>query len=279
MKMIIAAGSLAALMAGVSAPAMAQSVPDWTGPYIGIYGGAIDNNEQAGESLIFDRDLDGQFDDIVTTATGADAFSPGSCDGAATNQTAAGGCNKDDRGVEGSIRAGYDWQFGQIVVGGVAELSAVNLTDTVTSFSTTPANYVFGRELNHMAALRARVGFASGPALYYLTGGAAYAKVDNTFRTTNAANSFVVQSDEDDADGFQLGGGVEWKLAPNLSITGEYLYTNLTPGDYVIRVGNNGTTPATNPFILAPNTAGTDMTRSNDEMELHHLRIGMNVRF
>ncbi|RYG08731.1 MAG: porin family protein, partial [Caulobacteraceae bacterium] len=247
--------------------------------YIGIYGGVVDTNEQAGESLIFDRDLDGQFDDTVTTTLGADAFSPGSCDGAALTQLAASGCDQDDRGVEGAIRAGYDWQFGQIVVGGVAELSALNHKDTVTSFSTTPANYVFGRELDHMAALRARVGFASGPALYYLTGGAAYAKVENTFRTTNAANSFVVQTDEDDADGYQLGGGVEWKLAPNLSITGEYLYTNLTPGDYVIRVGNNGTTPATNPFILAPNTAGTDMTRSNDEMELHHVRIGMNVRF
>jgi outer membrane immunogenic protein len=45
-----------------------------------------------------------------------------------------------------------------------------------------------------------------------------------------------------------------------------------------VRVGQ-GTAPATNPFILAPNTAGTDMMRSNDDLELHALRIGMNVRF
>lgn len=280
MMKIASAASLAVLMAGVAAPALAQSSPDWTGPYIGIYGGVIDNNEQAGESLIFDRDFDGAFDDTVVTAGGADAFAPGSCDGAATNQLAASGCNKDDRGVEGGVRVGYDYQMGSgLVLGVVGEWSAVNLNDTVTSFSSTPANYVFGRELESMAALRARVGFAAGPALYYVTGGAAYGKINNTFRTTNAANSFVEQIEEDDADGYQLGAGFEWRLAPKLSLTGEYLYTDLQPGDYVIRVGNTGTTPATNPFILPPNTAGTDMTRSNDKMELHAIRIGMNMRF
>jgi len=61
-------------------------------------------------------------------------------------------------------------------------------------------------------------------------------------------------------------------------VTGEYLYSNLQPGDYVVRAGP-GTAGPTNPFILPPNTAGTDMTRSNDGLELHALRIGMNVRF
>lgn len=279
MKLLLPATALSLLMAGVAAPALAQSSPDWSGPYIGIYGGVVENHEQAGETLIFDRNLDGVFTDTVTTAASTDAFAPGFCDGAAQTAVPANGCNKDDRGVEGSVRAGYDWQFGSFVAGVVAEWSAMDVSDTVTGFSSTPANYVFKRELNDMAALRARVGFATGPALLYITGGAAYGGIENSFRTTNAANSFTVQSDEDDADGWQAGAGLEWRLAPNLSITGEYLYTNLTPGDYVVQAGNSGTTPATNPFILAPNTIGTDITRSNDEIELHALRIGMNVRF
>jgi outer membrane immunogenic protein len=279
MMKFVSAASLTLLMAGVAAPAMAQSAADWRGPYIGIYGGAVDANEEAGERLVFDRDFDGDFDDTVVTGLGADAFSPGSCDGAGLGQVPATGCDKDDRGVEASVRAGYDFQFGSVVVGVLGEWSAMNHKDTVTSFSTTPANYVIGRELEQMAAVRARVGFAAGSGLYYLTGGAARAKVENTFRTTNTANSFTAIQDEDKADGYQLGGGVEWRLAPGLSVTGEYLYSNLSPDDYIIRVGNTGTTPAGNPFILAPNTAGTDMKRSNDEIELHHLRIGMNVRF
>lgn len=275
----LSAASLAVLLAGAAAPALAQSAPDWSGPYIGVYGGVVENNEDAGEGLVFDRDFDGEFDDtIVLSGTTTNAFGPGSCDGAATAQAAGNGCDIDPTGVEGSIRAGYDMQFGPIVVGLVGELSAVDLEDSVTSFSTTPAAYVFTRQVDQMAALRARIGFPVGPALLYATAGAAKAKVENSFRTTNTANSFTETVNEDDADGYQLGGGVEWRLAPNLSLTGEYLYSNLQPGDYVVRVGR-GTAPATNPFILAPNTVGTDITRSNDGLELHALRVGMNVRF
>lgn len=275
----ISAASLAILLAGVAAPALAQSAPDWSGPYIGIYGGVLENNEDAGEGLVFDRDLDGEFDDTVTlSGSGADAFSPGSCDGGARTQAAGGGCDVDPTGVEASVRLGYDMQFGSFVVGAVGELSGADVEDTVTSFSTTPAAYVFTRQLETMAALRLRAGFAAGSALYYVTGGGAKAKIENSFRTTNGANSFTETVNDDEADGYQLGAGVEWSLAPNLTVTGEYLFTNLQPGDHVVRVGR-GSAPATNPFVLAPNTTGTDMRRSNDDMELHALRLGMNVRF
>ncbi|WP_439470428.1 outer membrane protein [Brevundimonas sp.] len=281
MKTLLSATALSLLMAGVAAPALAQSAPDWSGPYIGIYGGGIDNKEQEDETLIFDRNLDGVFGETVTTAppANANAFAPGFCSGSASTNQAPDGCNGDNTGVEGSIRAGYDWQFGSFVAGVVGEWSAVDVDDTVTGFSSTPASYVFKRQVNDMAALRARLGYAAGPALVYITGGAAYAGIENSFQTTNTANSFVVREDDDKADGWQAGAGLEWRLAPNLSVTGEYLYTSLTPGDYVVRAGNTGTTPATNPFILAPNTTGTDIMRSNDEMELHAVRIGMNVRF
>ena len=279
MKYLLPTAALSLLMAGVAAPALAQSSPDWSGPYIGVYGGGVDAKEQDSETLIFDRNLDGTFGDTVTTAAATDAFAPGYCGGNALGNAAANGCHSDKTGVEGSIRAGYDWQFGSFVAGVVAEWSVTNASDTVTGFSSTPASYVFKRELNDTAALRARLGYAAGPALVYVTGGAAYGGVENSFRTTNTANSFTVQKDEDDADGWQAGAGLEWRLAPNLSVTGEYLYTNLSTGDYVVRAGNNGTTPATNPFISAPNTAGTDIARSNDDMKLHAVRIGMNVRF
>ena len=279
MMKTISAASLTLLLAGVASPALAQSVPDWSGPYIGVYGGAVQNKDDAGEGLVFDRDFDGQFDDtVILNGTTNSAFSPGSCDGAASTQAAAGGCNGDRTGVEGAVRLGYDMQFGSFVVGAVGELSALDVKDSVTSFSTTPAAYVFTRELETMAALRLRAGFTTGPALLYVTGGGAQARVRNSFRTTNGANSFTETVNDDKADGYQLGAGVEWRLAPNLSLTGEYLYTDLEPGDYVVRAGP-GTAPAANPFILPPNTAGTDMRRSNDSMELHAVRLGMNVRF
>lgn len=273
----LSTASLALLLTGVAAPALAQTVPDWSGPYIGVFGGYVQPRDDKNETLVFDRDLDGSYDDTVVTAGGANAFGPGFCSdqisGSATR------CDPDGSGVEGGVRLGYDMQFGSWVVGAVGEVAGADVEDSVTGFSTTPAYYSLTRNLDHMAALRARVGYAAGPALIYATGGLAYGKIDNRFVTNNSANSFTVTSDEEDADGYQFGGGVEWRLAPRLTVTGEYLYSDLEAGDYNIRVAGNGTTPATNPFILPPNTTGTDMTRSGDSFRSHGFRLGMNVRF
>ena len=272
--------STALLMTGIAAPALAQSAPDWSGPYIGIYGGYAENKSEDDQRLVFDRDFDGQFDDtVVLNGTTNDAFSPGYCQGRALGPAAADGCSDRSGGPQAGLVAGYDLQFGNIVVGAVADISALDSQRTVTGFSTTPANYAFTQELESMAAIRARLGYAVGPALVYATGGAAYAKAENRFSTTNTANSFVEQSNEDDMDGWQAGAGLEWRLAPNLSVTGEYLYTSLDGDGQVVRAGNNGTTPAGNPFILAPNTAGTDIATTFDSYDTHAVRIGMNVRF
>lgn len=273
--------ALALAIAAGAGGAMAQERPNWTGGYVGVYGGWNQANDQSDEVLRFDRNLDGQFNEQVTlSGTGADAFSPGFCGGRANGPTAAQGCDNDnDGGVEAGIRAGYDYQFGNFVIGGLGEFAATNVKDAVTGFSTTPASYTFTRKLDNLAAARLRAGYAMGPALIYGTGGYAWGKIDNRFETSNTANSFVIQEDDDRADGWQAGGGVEYALAPNLTVGGEYVYTSLDAGEYVVRAGNSGTTPATNPFILAPNTTGTDIIRSNSRMGVHAVKIGMNYRF
>ncbi len=273
------AASLAMLFATLAAPALAQSGPvDWSGPYVGIHGGYLDNTDEADERLVFDRDFDGQFNDSVVTVGGADAFSPGSCAGSPNGTAFAGGCDKDKQGAEAGIRAGYDLQFGQFVVGAVGEISATESEDTVTSFSTTPASYSFERKLRYLAAARLRLGYAYGPALIYATGGYATGKIDNQFYSSNTTNAYTAQVNEDDAEGPQYGGGIEYALAPNLTLTGEYLYSDLDTGDFTVRFARGGQ-PATNPFILPPNVNGTDVTRTGDAFRTHAFRIGMNVRF
>lgn len=281
-----AAASTAALLMAVAAPASAQTLfgqsgpESWTGPYVGVFGGFTQQNGQGDERLRFDRNLDGNFGDTVTLANpaGANAFSPGFCDAGANSTTAAAGCDKDGPGTQGGVRAGYDYQVGSFVVGVVGDYSVGNQEDSVTGFSTTPAAYTFTRTLNNLAAIRARVGYAYGPALVYATGGVARGELENTFFTTNGANTFTQRVNDDKADGYQAGGGVEYFLAPNLSVTGEYLYTSLDAGDNVIRVGQ-GSAPATNPFVLAPNTTGTDIVRSNSKFGVHAFNIGMSYRF
>ncbi|MFN3838051.1 MAG: outer membrane protein [Brevundimonas sp.] len=269
----------AAALALAATPALAQTtVQNWSGPYVGIFGGYNQTNDDGDEILRFDRNLDGNYGDQVSTGTGANAFSPGFCGGMATSTGPATGCKGDNDGVEAGVRAGYDWQFGNIVVGALAEYSVNNAQDSVTGFSTTPAYYTFTRELESTAAARLRLGYAAGNALIYGTGGYAYGKFDNRFRTSNLANSFTETSDSEDGDGWQAGGGVEYALGRGLTVSGEYLYTSLDVDSPVIRVGQ-GTAPATNPFILPPNTTGTDMTRGNGKFGTHMFRVGMNYRF
>jgi len=278
MKKSLKAASLATAFAALAVPAVAQDARDWSGPYIGVFGGYTDHNHQDKETLSFDRNLDGDFGDTVTTVAGADAFSPGSCGSAANAGNITAGCDGDSSGVQGGVRAGYDLQFGQFVVGALGEYAVVKQEDSVTSFSTTPASYTFSRNLEDLASARLRAGIAYGPALIYGTGGYAWGTIDHRFFSSNTTNSFTATVDDEEADGWQAGGGIEYKLAPNLSVTGEYLYTSLEAPDFVVRVGQ-GAAPATNPFILAPNTTGTDITRSNGRFGLHAVNIGMNYRF
>ncbi|MDP1913750.1 outer membrane protein [Brevundimonas sp.] len=280
MKHVLAAGAAIVLTSTGAGSAAAQSNPDWTGFSFGIVGGVLSTDDDEDEVLLFDRNLDGTFGETVTTVPGANAFSPGFCGGSPNGTSAGGGCDDDKEGVEAAIRLGYDYQWGAIVVGAVGEFAGSNAEDSVTGFTTTPASYTFKRHLQSVAALRLRLGYAVGPALIYGTGGVARGKIDNRFFSSNGVNQFTTTSDdEQDLDGWQAGGGLEYRLTPRLSVIGEYIYTSLdVEDDFVVRFGR-GAAPATNPFILPPNTTGTDTMRSSDEFNTHSFRIGMAYRF
>jgi outer membrane immunogenic protein len=272
-RALLAATALT-LMAG---GAHAQMAPqDWSGPYVGAVFGYSKTAKNEGETVVFDKTLDGQFNDTVTTSAGANAFSTGFCDGMAKGPTSAGGCvGDDDVDWELGARAGYDWQFGNFVVGAVAEIERVKLEDRVTAFSTTPAFYTFDRKLEALAAIRLRGGYAMGPYLGYVTGGVARGEIKHDFRTSNGVNTFV-RSGSDSADGYQAGLGVERQLDGRVRLGLEYLYTQLEDEGYNVRV--QGPAPATNPFILT-NAAGTDMRRLGDEVEVHSVRLTASYRF
>ncbi len=266
----------AALFAVVSAPAYAQSEDEeWEGAYIGGSLGLAAQNNDRRESVLFDTNRDGDFNNGVFTTTGANAFSTGFCGGAANSRVAADGCRGDRDGLEYNVRAGYDVQQGNIVYGFLLEGGKNEARDSVTAFSTTPANYTFTRELEYSAQARARVGYAARGALFYATGGAAYGKIENSFSTSNAANSFA-NNGKTNSWGYSYGGGTEVKIFDNFTMGLEYLYTNFVDDDYRVNVGR-GTAPATNPFLL--NGGGTDFRRSDSDFDMHNIRITAAFRF
>lgn len=257
--------------------ASAQSADDWTGGYVGAYAGVLADPDDGNDRLVFDTNLDGQYGDTVQTATGADAFSPGSCDGLAQGPTPAGGCAENTGGADWGVRAGYDWQSGAWVYGVVGEFGMNDARDAVSSFSTTPARYAMLRKVDHLGAVRARVGltFGDGANLGYLTGGYAWAQIDNSFATSNGVNSFS-DSGDGSAQGAQFGIGYERRIGANWTVGAEYLATRLDDDDYRVRAA--GPAPATNPFIRA-NPDGTDFRRSDTDFDLDSVRVTVGYRF
>ena len=239
-------------------PALAQS---WTGGYISGHVGFSRIPEGSDNVVAFDRDLDGDFDDTITTAAGANAFSPGFCVGAAASSLPSGGCTQDDDGIDAGGRGGYDWQMGRLVFGVLGELAFPDHVDSVAAFSTTPALYTFTRELEWVAD-RARGSARVRIACWFMARAAPRGRVSITASpTSNTANTFV-ESEEGMAWGYQVGGGLEVRFGGRWTAGGEYSWTTLNDADrYTIRA--QGPVPPTNPFILG-NANGSDLRRADD---------------
>jgi outer membrane immunogenic protein len=266
----------AASLATFATPAFAQSEDkQWEGAYIGGSFGLGAQNNDRNESVVFDTNRDGAFDNSVNTILGVNAFAPGFCGGASTGTAPTDGCLSDKDGYEYNIRAGYDAQSGNIVYGFVLEGGMNKSRDSVTAFSSTSAAYTLTREIDYSLQARARVGYAARGALFYATGGAAYAKINNSFSTTNSANSFT-DNGNSKSWGYSYGGGAEVKLAKNFSLGLEYLYTNFVDDNYVVSVGP-GTAAAADPFLLV--SGGTDMRRSDSDFAMHNIRLTAAFRF
>lgn len=265
-----------AAIAIVATPALAQEEAEFEGPYVGVSVGATVQNNDVGEFQRFDRGLNGSFDTITTT-TGTNAFSPGFCNGAANGPTPASGCRNDKDAVEYNVRAGWDVPFGKWVVGVVGEFGTSDVRDSVTSFSTTPAFYTMTREIEWQGNVRGRIGYAAGgKTLFYATGGAAYASIDNSFTTNNGVNAFA-DNGKSRSWGGVAGGGVEQKIGRNFSIGLEYLYTRYTDDDYRVRA-TAGNAVASNPFVLN-GQPGTEFSRSDPRFDFHSIRATAQFRF
>ncbi|WP_010164677.1 outer membrane protein [Sphingomonas sp. PAMC 26617] len=268
----------AAALSTLAAPAFAQEFDDK--PFDGLYvGGTVGFDAQRNDvntSILFDRNLDGQFGDQVTTAAGGNAFSPGFCNGAARSNANLN-CRNDKDNISYSGRVGFDKQFGHIVVGALGEFGKSEVRDSVSAFSTTPAFYTMTRKVNYNANVRGRAGYALDKTLFYGTAGGAYAKINSSFQTSNTANAFTARGDND-AWGLVAGGGIEQKLGKHFSVGLEYLYNRYKDDGFRVRA-TQGTAPVTNPFVLAPNTNGTDFRRSDDKFTWHSVRATAQFRF
>lgn len=106
----------------------------------------------------------------------------------------------DDVSLLGGIHIGHNWQEDTIVYGIEADVS-------------------FADQIDYLASVRARLGFAMDNFLIYATIGGAFVGFDKDDHVGP-----LFKDDDDSKVGLVVGGGVEYKLDSNLSVGVEGLY-------------------------------------------------------
>ena len=277
MKSLLFAGIAGVMLA---TPAFAQDTSEdeaFSGVYIGGTVGFDSQPNDPRERILFDKTLDGNFDSTILNSAGQNAFGPGFCNGQARG-TAPVGCRNDRDGVGYAARVGWDKQMGHGLVGVVADFGKSEIRDSVSAFSTTPANYVMNRKIGWEGSIRGRAGYVAGQStLFYGTFGVGYARVKNEFTTTNTVNTFSDNGDRNNW-GILAGGGVEQKIGRHFSIGLEYMYHDYKDSGYRVRVSGPPGTPFTD-AATGGSVLGTDLRRSPSNFRWHSMRATAAYRF
>jgi outer membrane immunogenic protein len=191
----ISAGQLSA--ADVETDFVAES--DWTGAYIGVHVGYGDADYKGGFRL--------------DPSDNTEAFAE----------------DLELNGILGGVHIGYNLvQFNNIVLGVEADVSFMDWSDSVIAdniITERIQSESINGEVDLLASLRARLGFATSTALLYLTGGAAYAKAEYGLKRDAGDPPFSESVDLDDF-GVVVGGGIEIAVSERVNLRAEGLYYN-----------------------------------------------------
>ncbi len=163
---------------------------DWTGFYVGAHVGYGDPS----------------FDGVFDTGESDDE-----------ERSFADDINAD--GILGGLQAGYNYQIDNIVLGIEADISFTDFSGDTEDDEPDEEDGIKA-DVDFLASLRARAGFAVDNVLLYATGGVAYADGEFEFKDEGDDAGSV---DIDDF-GYVVGGGIEWAATEQTSLRLEGLY-------------------------------------------------------
>ena len=182
----------------------------------------------------------------------------------------------DPDGVIGGLQAGYNWQWGAIVLGAETDfswsaMSGTKQTSPIIQNNGTPfpgAGYInVHQDTDWFGTLRVRVGGTPIPRLLlYGTGGLAYGRVNysaNTNFLPPGSEQYPVSFGKTKV-GWTAGAGVEYALGSRWSVKAEYLYYDLGSETAIANAS-----PALPPFQI-----GYEW-----DTAAHIVSIGLNYRF
>jgi outer membrane immunogenic protein len=220
----------------VKAPPRMVAAPvfTWTGFYIGANCGGAWGRTETSNTAPF-----GGFDDFVPYSY--------------TNEPDGWTCGG---------QLGYNWQFNRVVFGIEGEAGWLDLEQRLDGLGPNVDDMV-AVSYDWYATLTGRLGLAWNRALFYVKGGAAWARINNTATDLVSfpppvidATDFVTNTDT--RTGYAVGGGIEFAFAPNWSVKAEYLFMDF--GSYTSSLNLDGDT-----FEF--------------RNEVHTAKVGINYRF
>lgn len=131
-------------------------------------------------------------------------------------------------------QAGYNWQRGSVVYGIEADISGTALKSEMNTTLPRNAGFIPNPTANTVSSIdwygtvRGRLGWATGPVMFYGTGGLAYGKtgVNSSLSDNLLPLSLYSQSSSVKA-GWVAGFGIEYLWRPNLILNLGYQYIDL----------------------------------------------------
>ncbi len=155
------------------------------------------------------------------------------------NYFAGNGFGGNNSGVFGGGTLGYNFQAGSFVLGFEADFGGAGLTNSWNNSAYHAAGtggYLWSKDdASFYADVTGRLGYAAGPALFYIKGGWAY--LDNNtqvggYYAPAVGGPVAWSTSSSGLDGWTAGGGIEYLFAPCWSVKAEYLYFDFSGNNY-----------------------------------------------
>jgi outer membrane immunogenic protein len=118
--------------------------------------------------------------------------------------------------------AGYNWQFGTWVLGVEGDIEWAGLGSDQALYIAGGGD-AYESSADWQASIRGRFGYAYGDWLLYATGGVAFANINYDYIDVAPAATEGFSSTR---TGWTVGGGVDWRFAPNWFARLEYRYAD-----------------------------------------------------
>ena len=159
----------------------------------------------------------------------------------------------DVKGGFGGGTIGYNWMVSpNWLIGLEAEGAWADINQSVGAVAAIAPFTAGSVKTEAFGSVTGRIGYTFGSALVYAKGGFGFASNKVAFTLAG-----VSASDTQTQTGYTIGGGLEYMIAPNWSVKGEYLFANYDSKNFTV----------------------FGVTAPSGDQELHTVKVGVNYHF